>query len=389
MKSIIVAGGIWQKFIVEFLKEKGCYTYIINPFKTDTVNLADEWIEADVKHVDKIERIIKEKDIQADFITSDQSEVAVVPAAELSKRLGLPGNSPDSIKLFTNKALMYDYAQSLDIPVAPFVKTKQLEEALEFAKNRPVIVKPADATSSRGFTKIENKSDLPKAIKKALNYSDEVIIQEFLEGLECCVEGLYDGKKHYSVAMCIKDHFRPGIASSLRYGPNLIKNDLERKIKKLNNKFVENSGISFGITHAEYIITGDSFWLIEIAARGGGCGISSSIMPWVSGIDAQDFLLKCLQGKPPEIKEILNREAILQFYEFPTGIQPQEKLIEINKIIEKMKHVYYWHFNFNEGEYLNPATSDQDRHALAIIHGEVDKTLKEIKNVLQGTLYKC
>ena len=51
------------------------------------------------------------------------------------------------------------------------------------------------------------------------------------------------------------------------------------KLARLNSDMVETMGLPFGITHAEYKYYNGEFYLIEIAARGGGTRISSDIVP--------------------------------------------------------------------------------------------------------------
>ena len=55
----------------------------------------------------------------------------------------------------------------------------------------PLFVKPVNAGSSFGITKAENYSDLPEAVKVALEYDDSVIIEEGINGFEtgCAVVG--------------------------------------------------------------------------------------------------------------------------------------------------------------------------------------------------------
>lgn len=42
MKILFIAGGLWQKAFVSFLKEKGHTVAIVNPVKNATTALADE-----------------------------------------------------------------------------------------------------------------------------------------------------------------------------------------------------------------------------------------------------------------------------------------------------------------------------------------------------------
>lgn len=55
----------------------------------------------------------------------------------------------------------------------------------------PLFIKPVKSGSSLGISKINYKSDLLEAVKMALNYDNEVIVEENIEGFEvgCAVLG--------------------------------------------------------------------------------------------------------------------------------------------------------------------------------------------------------
>jgi biotin carboxylase len=386
MDSVVIAGGVWQRFIIKYLKSKGYKVHVVNPVKSETVSFADNWIQLDVKDVDNILKSIEA--IRPDFVTSDQSEVASLPVALLSERLGLPGNDPRVVSLFVNKSRMYEFAQQLSIPVPPFREIENPGQVLEFIEEHgfPVIIKPTSSTSSRGFAKItaDTVEKLPEYYKDCRKYSP-VLVQKFVDGTEITVEGCCSAYRHRTLTTSLKKHFRPGIASSLRY-PS--KSPAISKITKYNDRFVNRSGLKFGNTHAEYMIDPEGKpWFIEIASRGGGCGISSEIVPWVTGISLHDVLLSNLMGNPIDITAcpLTQKPAILQFYEFPDGPCDLD-LDATHEDLIKIPGVHYWHFNFKAHQYLKPATNDQDRHALGILHAETEEDLDEVLMLVEKHL---
>ncbi len=56
----------------------------------------------------------------------------------------------------------------------------------------PVVVKPVDEGSTVGVSVVNNMSDLNRAIDLAFSYSDEVIVEEYIEGREITVGVLRD-----------------------------------------------------------------------------------------------------------------------------------------------------------------------------------------------------
>lgn len=57
----------------------------------------------------------------------------------------------------------------------------------------PCIVKPCSGGSSVGVSKVENADQYKKAVKEALKYEDEIVVEQFVTGREFSV-GLIGGK---------------------------------------------------------------------------------------------------------------------------------------------------------------------------------------------------
>ena len=209
-------------------------------------------------------------------------------------------------------------------------------------------------------------------------------------GTEVTAEGFCSGGKHRTLAMSSKTHFRPGIASSLLY-PADIKEDIYAAIQGINDKFVESSGMLFGITHAEYMIDANgNIFLIEIAARGGGTLISSNIIKWTSGVNVYQLLLQCLLGKSPAIESIAldKKAALLQFFEFSSG--RVEKIVGV-EAAQELEHVYKIEMGFKEGDILNNAKDDRTRHGYAIILADtvdqIKATINKVNDMISVITY--
>lgn len=298
---LILPGGNWQFPIINYFKQfyPVC---VVNPFPTETTNLADIFIQEDITNIKEVFQ--KTKHLNPLFVTSDQSDIATMPVALLSQMFDTPGNSPESISLFRNKRKMMEFAKDHIIPLSCEI---------------PFIVKPVDANASRGFVKIDDYEDLDKKINYSLSFSPtkQVICQKYISGTVWILDGICSGGKHKTLAYAAKEQFRPGLTSCICYSES---NKFLEEMIEFNDDYVERSGLSFGITHAEYIVNEEDFYFLEIAARGGGFLISSHIVPYVSGINTMEILHQNLLGNTTDVKSLkpLARKAKIQFYkEFP------------------------------------------------------------------------
>jgi biotin carboxylase len=374
-KIIFIAGGSWQKPFVKYLKEKGNFVAIVNPIVTETTKLADFHIQSDVNDLDTINKYIEK--INPIFITSDQSDISTQTVSKLSEKWNLPGNNINVIEKFTNKFEIFTFSKSIGIPAPESSIVNSVKELLEFSKIHgfPIIIKPVDSTMSRGFRKIDSLQQITEEVLQSSKYfskSNKIIAQTFITGEMVILEGICSGSKHKTLAVCKKEgYFSPGITTGARYSF-----DIPESIIAANDRYVEMSGMRFGLTHAEYMINEHGFYLIEIGGRGGGAGITDKIVPWVSGINVYDILYSSLMGEVVDVKnlKILNRPALLKYY-------LKENLVNYNDekgtIISKIKGVADFNFDFAGKQYVND--KNDMRHTMAIYLAETDDELNKLE----------
>jgi aspartate/methionine/tyrosine aminotransferase/biotin carboxylase len=388
---LIVAGGIWQVPIINFIKNKGHKVFVVDPYlHSPGVPLADKHIACDVRDFETIKSHIGNHQFR--FIASDQTDVSVNTIAQLNTLLGLNGNPIEVTDKFVNKYQMRILAASLKIPIPSFAKIERISELHSFIKKAglPVILKPADSQSSRGVVKIdrENIQHSEHFFVNSLKFANcgYLIAEEFIEGKELTVEGFASNYKHRTLAISLKQHFRTGIASELKY-PAEIPENIYNEVERLNDIFVENSGLRFGITHAEYIINMKTgrIALIEIACRGGGTLISSDIINWVTGVNVYELYYNNLLGSAVDVKElaVLKRNAILKFFEFPVG--KVKKIYGINEV-RKIKEIKNIELFIKPGDNLIPADDDRSRHGYYIAYAESKEKLDDVITRVQNKI---
>ena len=218
-------------------------------------------------------------------------------------------------------------------------------------------------------------------LQDALRYSftQKAILERFVNGYEITVEGFCSNGRHQVLAMSRKKHFKTGVASCLTY-PGDIPTDIRRKIIDYDNLYVEQSGLKFGPTHAEYIVddTTGAFWLVEIACRGGGTLISSDIVKWVSGFDVQNAYIRSLEGEIIDIKSIVpkDRVAELHFFEFGAG-----RVTSVSGVDEVrcMDSVLMLDIPIKVGDIISSCVDDRSRQGFVIV---IAHTLQELEDRL-------
>ncbi len=390
--ALVVAGGPWQVPIIRFLQKKNYCVFVADPYSASPgVLVADGHIRADVRDVQSIMKLMVGRKFE--LVTGDQSDIAVETVAILASHLNLRGNKVDAVKKFTNKFLSRQFAREQKIPVPEFYQTFNTEEVRKaIAENGlPVIIKPVDSQSSRGVLKVDqgNVGKLEELVSLTFKETREnyILTEEFFEGVELTMEGICSNGKHKTLAISSKKHFRMGIASDLQY-PAELPEQVEAELVRCNDKYVDNSGLDFGITHAEYLYHAgtNKIGLVEIACRGGGSLISSDIVKWVSGVDLYEILFNDLRGIPTDVRSIpaLKRNALLHFFEYPDGIVKEIKGVEV---VSSMPGVRMIRLDFKDGELIKAASDDRSRQGLVIIYAnskiELEKKIDAVYNALK------
>ncbi len=373
---LVLGAGEWQVPIIQFLKKKGNVVIVADPHVASPgIAFADKHICVDIRNISQL--IEATKNERFDHVISDQSDIAIRSVAQLADVRKIPFNSTQSVSLFTDKEKSRNFARDHGIPIPDFKVVSSPRELSEFMQsvNGPSIIKPVDSQSSRGVHRIDHDSESLLAIKfeESLTHSlkSYVLAEEFINGFELTLEGICMRGKHITLTHSKKKHFRSAIASDLEY-PSGIDDRIIDEIIQVNNRYVENTMLKYGITHAEYMLdpTTGRFYLVELACRGGGSLISSHLVPHVTGIDIYELLYNAILYDHPlpltqkDVSKLSSKYALLHFYEFPEG-----KIKEVSGIeaIRATRGVAYFNTQLKAGMEIQKASDDRSRHAILLL----------------------
>lgn len=388
-RVFLLPASNYQSKLYNFLKGKNCEIFTINPVENHiSKDNEKNHFYCDIFNVNEIVDFLKDKNI--DFGFSDQSDIAITPFTEICEKLNLKHNSKESVVKFScNKKSMYDFACSLGINHFG----SEIIESFDQIKTIPAVIKPSDSTNSRGVYLINTKEDFDNLFyeSKSFSRSKKIICQKLApkDSLQITVEGICLNNKHMNLTSSLKgSYWQIAITSCLKYPlSNYIDKDTLSKIYNLNNKFVEKTGLDYGLTHAEYILTKDcEIYLNEIACRGGGFKITSDIIPYVCGFDPYENIFNYLKtglAKFPQFKK--EKFALMKFYK---KINLDNSVV--NKI-SKMEFVLDFGYDFTKKEYFKNKTNP--RHSYLLVGGldekEVVQNIEKVENIIYESPFCC
>lgn len=393
---IVLPGTKWQIPLVKKLKSKGYRVVVFDYYNNQPAyKYADEYCLVDILDKKKVYELAKK--YSAIAVISDECDIATPTIAWVSEKLGKPSIGCKLAELFTNKYQMRVFAKKHGLPTPFFVKCYSCEEATEeFIKfGRKMIMKPLDANSSRGVFSIENEEAIKEHFAEAIKYSKVekcVLLEEYIEGEEFSVDGMMTDQGYYSMSVAHKKHYRnnENLDQELifKYSDPVYDYDMLRLI---NKKYVEQTGLKFGLTHAEYKynIADDQFYLIEIGARGGGNYISGIINPCVTGIESQELLIEWSLGKKLQGKYLRyfdnykDRCAVMHFFDVE-GRQGVLKCINGLDYLNNNKNIKSFFFGYSVGDKVDAVKDGGNRFGYYIACcsslEELETVQRDVKN---------
>ncbi|NOU61864.1 D-alanine--D-alanine ligase [Marinifilum caeruleilacunae] len=208
-----------------------------------------------------------------------------------------------SSALSFNKHACNSYLKSLGFNFAKSVLLKKDEaysvEDINAKLGMPCFVKPNADGSSFGISKVKQVEDLNDAIEKAFKEGKEVIIEEFIDGLEftCGLVKTEAESLVFPVTEVLpkKEFFDfeakydPDMAEEIT--PARISDELTRKIQDISSKVYDALKCK-GIVRVDYMIRKDEIFILEANT--------------VPGMTANSFIPKQVAAMNRELKDILN-----------------------------------------------------------------------------------
>jgi len=215
-----------------------------------------------------------------------------------------------------------------------------------------------------------------------------VLAEEYIKGTEFTVDGIVLNDGHHCLAISEKKHYphNKNIAYELFFSHHNDRFDYDQ-LRATNDQFVNLSGLKEGcLTHAEYKYENGVFYLIEIAARGGGNLISSHIVPIMSGMDNYQCLINTCLGNPDSTHlpaEETNRErcAVLYFFDTP-GTGGVVSRIEGEDFLKDTPNIIKYKLNFSVGDKIEKAANDSKRIGFYIAYAESRDSLLALMDTI-------
>lgn len=332
-KLAILGASYLQLSLILRAKEMGYETHVFAWERGSiSMNYSDYFYPISIMEKDLI--LEKCREIKIHGVTSVASDLAMETANYIAFHLNLVGNSLYSTEISRDKFKMRQAFKHAKLPCPRFLSSKENLRLVSSSLSYPLIVKPTNRSGSIGVTEVYSETELYKAINRAEfeSFTNEAIIEEFIQGEEISVECISWKGKHTILATTDKETSgTPYFVEIGHHQPSKYEDKLKDKINKIVFRALDVLQIENGASHTELIITKDNgIFIVEIGARMGGDKIGSELVRLSTGYDFVQGVIEVALDNEPIVNQTLNMNSGIHY------ITPQAGVITSIKINKKI-----------------------------------------------------
>lgn len=163
--------------------------------------------------VEKLVEFAKANRIDFTVVGPDDALAAGVVDAFESAGLKIFGPRAEAARLESSKAFAKDFLRRHGIPTADYREFTDFVEALDFCRTAkyPLVVKADGLALGKGVIIAQNLAEAEAAVRSCLldgafgAAGKRIVVEEFLEGVECSIHALVDGSSYLLLPDC-RDH---------------------------------------------------------------------------------------------------------------------------------------------------------------------------------------
>jgi biotin carboxylase len=227
-------------------------------------------------------------------------------AARASQVLGLAHNAPDAAEAARDKHVMRCRFAAAGVPSPAFRLWRLSDDpaAIAAATGFPCVVKPTMLSGSRGVMRADNPAELAARFARlrgilAQERCDEVLVEDYIPGVEVALEGLLDGGRLRTLALFDKPDPLEGpfFEETLYVTPSRLPADVQAALEDAAAMAAAALGLREGPIHAELRWNERGPFLVEVAARSIG-GLCSRTLRFGSDMSLEELILRQALGLP-------------------------------------------------------------------------------------------
>jgi biotin carboxylase len=253
----------------------------------------------------KVAELAKRLPIDAVLGVDDDTTVA---AAAISREIGLPGHPPEAAAVARDKALLRRALTAAGVPT-PRARTFPLDRGPSGPAADvpyPCVLKPTFLAASRGVIRADDPASFrrawdriaailrePDVLAKGRDSAREILVEEFVPGVEVAVEGLLRDRHLEVLAVFDKPDPLDGpfFEETIYVTPSRLPRAALEAVHAVTSQACRAIGLSDGPIHAEVRVNERGAHVIEVAARSIG-GLCARTLRFGTGSSLEELILR-------------------------------------------------------------------------------------------------
>lgn len=386
-RIMVLGGSQCQLHALQRATAQGMYTVLADYTKHPAgADYADVHEQISTFDADACVEAAKKHHVQG--VMTMGTDQPVYTAARVSEELSLPTClTTGQALLVTNKKLMKKRLTEAGIPTVPWMLIDRNTTENDFCGLRPpYVIKPLDSQGQRGIFKLDTAAEVIEHLEKTLAFSrcEEALVEEFYENDEMTVSGYIDNGTLVIFTIVDRlvypDPVHIGVCIGHRF-PSVHMGDYE-VVKKISEDIVREFGLVSGPFYLQLLKGKNGIVVNELACRIGGA-FEDVTIPWLTGFDILDAVMKNSLGYPVDLSEYkdfrcdrLEKEAAVQLMFCEPGeieeITAREELMNLSFVLD-------CGYNYKPGDVIPALENATARFGHAVLVGDKDTMAENIR----------
>jgi biotin carboxylase len=255
------------------------------------------------------------RQVRLDAVVGVDEQTATAAAA-IAAELGFPHNPLAAVRAAGNKARMRELLAASGAPAPAYRLFRAGEDPVEVAAAvaYPCVVKPTFLAASRGVIRADDPDSFVEAWRRISRIlaepdvrrrggaaAEEILVEEFVPGVEVALEGLLVKGRLHTLALFDKPDPLDGpfFEETLYVTPSRRSAADQDAVLDAARRGVRALGLTGGPVHVEARLAEGRAVLIEIAARSIG-GLCARTLRFGTGMSLEELILRHALGMPAD-----------------------------------------------------------------------------------------
>lgn len=314
MKLLVIgAGGREHAIIWKLLQNENVDKIYAAPGNAGTASM-EKTENINISDIEGLLKFAKTEKIDLTILGSEELLVAGIVDKFQAEGLKIFGPHQKAAMLEGSKTFSKDFMKKYGVKTAAYENFDNYDKAFAYLDNceYPLVIKASGLAAGKGVIIAQNRSDAEEALKDIMldskfgNAGAEVVIEEFLEGVEASILSFYDGNIIVPFVSA-KDHKKigegeiglntggMGVIAPNPYVDEDVKEAFEKDILQPTLQGLKAEGLEFsGVIFFGLMITSKGVHSLEYNMRMGDPE-TQAVLPLLEN-DFLDLILHALEG---------------------------------------------------------------------------------------------